>query len=175
MLDAIYTRIGTSDSIQHGSSTFFEELSETSSILHNCTSHSLIIVDELGRGTSTHDGLAIAYATLSYLLKKRKSVVLFVTHYPEIADIKGELPLSVGVYHMSYLIKKKSFEIVNLDKIQTENHGDNDEITFLYKLIPGLSGKSFGFNVASLAQVSPLVSICVFLSVFFFSSSTTVV
>ncbi|CAN6487340.1 unnamed protein product [Victoria cruziana] len=153
VLDAIYTRIGTSDSIQHGSSTFFEELSETSFILHNCTSHSLIIVDELGRGTSTHDGLAIAYATLSYLLKKRKSVVLFVTHYPEIADIKGELLLSVGVYHMSYLIKKKSFEIVNLDKIQTENHGDNDEITFLYQLIPGLSGKSFGFNVASLAQL----------------------
>ncbi|XP_031502856.1 DNA mismatch repair protein MSH3 [Nymphaea colorata] len=155
VLDAIYTRMGASDSIQHGSSTFFEELSQTSSILHNCTSRSLLIIDELGRGTSTHDGLAIAYATLHYILKKKKCMVLFVTHYPEIADIKRDLPISVGVYHMSYLTRIKSCEIVNLGRNQTEKHGNNgeSEITFLYKLIPGLSGRSFGLNVASLAQL----------------------
>lgn len=70
--DAVFTRMGASDSIQKGSSTFFEELSETSAILRRATSRSLVIIDELGRGTSTHDGVAIAYATLQYLLKETR-------------------------------------------------------------------------------------------------------
>lgn len=70
--DAVFTRMGASDSIQKGSSTFFEELSETSAILRRATSRSLVIIDELGRGTSTHDGVAIAYATIHYLLKETR-------------------------------------------------------------------------------------------------------
>ncbi|XP_020526175.1 DNA mismatch repair protein MSH3 isoform X2 [Amborella trichopoda] len=144
VLDAIYTRMGASDSIQHGSSTFFEELSETSSILHSCSSRSLVIIDELGRGTSTHDGVAIAYATLHYLLKEKKCLVLFVTHYPKIIDIKYKFPGSVGPYHVSYLTTKTT------ENGENTGHGN---VTFLYKVVPGGTDKSFGLNVAGLAQL----------------------
>jgi len=89
--------MGASDSIQQGRSTFLEELSETSHILHSCTEHSLVVIDELGRGTSTHDGMAIAHATLYYLLKQKRSMVLFVTHYPKIASLATEFPGSGSV------------------------------------------------------------------------------
>ncbi|KAL5727562.1 hypothetical protein ACHQM5_000745 [Ranunculus cassubicifolius] len=143
VMDGIYTRMGASDSIQQGRSTFLEELSEASHILHNSTSRSLVIIDELGRGTSTHDGVAIAYATLHYLLEK-KCMTLFVTHYPKIADIKKEFPSSVGSYHVSYLTSEKAREIEDMER---------HDITFLYKVVPGISDKSFGLNVARLAQL----------------------
>ncbi|GFP82204.1 DNA mismatch repair protein msh3 [Phtheirospermum japonicum] len=152
VLDGIYTRMGASDSIQLGKSTFLEELSEASHILQHCTSRSLLIIDELGRGTSTHDGVAIAYATLHYLLEHKKCMVLFVTHYPEIVDIRNEFPGSVGAYHVSYLTphKEKNLEF-NVDlEMDTVNH---DDVTYLYKLVPGVSERSFGFKVAQLAQL----------------------
>uniref|UniRef100_A0A0R0I5C6 DNA mismatch repair proteins mutS family domain-containing protein n=1 Tax=Glycine max TaxID=3847 RepID=A0A0R0I5C6_SOYBN len=132
VLDRIYTRMGASDSIQQGRSTFLEELSETSHILHSCTEHSLVVIDELGRGTSTHDGMAIAHATLYYLLKQKRSMVLFVTHYPKIAT-----------YHVSHLTSHDASKNSNLDH----------DITYLYKLVPGVSERSFGFKVAQLAQL----------------------
>ncbi|KAK6155738.1 hypothetical protein DH2020_009986 [Rehmannia glutinosa] len=152
VLDSIYTRMGASDSIQLGKSTFLEELSEASHILQHCTFRSLVIIDELGRGTSTHDGVAIAYATLHYLLEHKRCMVLFVTHYPEIADIRNEFPGSVGAYHVSYLTPHKE---TNLDfnveqEMDTVNH---DDVTYLYKLVPGVSERSFGFKVAQLAQL----------------------
>lgn len=137
--------MGASDSIQQGRSTFLEELSEASQILHNCTANSLVIIDELGRGTSTHDGVAIAYATLHYLLEQKKCMVLFVTHYPKIADIKAEFPGSVEAYHVSYLTS-------NNDEGTIDSKSDH-EITYLYKLVPGVSARSFGFKVALLAQL----------------------
>ena len=103
--------MGASDNIQQGRSTFLEELSEASNILNHCTERSLVILDELGRGTSTHDGVAIAYATLHYLLQLKKSLVLFVTHYPKIADIQKEFPGIVGTYHVSYLTTKESSDV----------------------------------------------------------------
>ncbi|CAL0315995.1 unnamed protein product [Lupinus luteus] len=147
VLDGIYTRMGASDSIQQGRSTFLEELSETSHILHNCTGHSLVIIDELGRGTSTHDGMAIAYATLHYLLKQKRSMVLFVTHYPKIADLRTEFPDSVGAYYVSHLTA--------YDDTSRTSNLDNEDITYLYKLVPGVSERSFGFKVAQLAQLPP--------------------
>ncbi|RWR91908.1 DNA mismatch repair protein MSH3 [Cinnamomum micranthum f. kanehirae] len=114
VLDGIYTRMGSSDSIQQGTSTFLEELNEASNVLNNCTSHSLVIIDELGRGTSTHDGVAIAYATLHHLVAQKKMHGPFC--YPitlKIIDIKEEFPGSV------------------------------------------MSDKSFGLNVARLAQLPP--------------------
>lgn len=147
MLDGIYTRMGASDSIQQGRSTFLEELSEASDILHKCTARSLVIMDELGRGTSTHDGEAIAYATLHHLLEDKRCMVLFVTHYPKIADIKTEFPGSVGTYHVSYLTSEK-----NTDAMDSKFCDEN--VTYLYKLVPGVSERSFGFKVAQLAQVS---------------------
>ncbi|RZB44133.1 DNA mismatch repair protein MSH3 isoform X2 [Glycine soja] len=143
VLDRIYTRMGASDSIQQGRSTFLEELSETSHILNSCTEHSLVIIDELGRGTSTHDGMAIAHATLHYLLKQKRSMVLFVTHYPKIASLATEFPGSVAAYHVSHLISHDASKNSNLDH----------DVTYLYKLVPGVSERSFGFKVAQLAQL----------------------
>ncbi|XP_010255451.1 PREDICTED: DNA mismatch repair protein MSH3 [Nelumbo nucifera] len=154
VLDGIHTRMGASDSIQQGRSTFLEELNETSHILHNCSSNSLVIIDELGRGTSTHDGVTIAYATLHYLLKQKKCMILFVTHYPKIADIKDEFSDSVGAYHVSYLASQKT-SVSDFKSDQSVGNVDHGDITFLYKVIPGLSDKSFGLNVAQLAQLPP--------------------
>ncbi|XP_027365934.1 DNA mismatch repair protein MSH3 isoform X2 [Abrus precatorius] len=144
VLDGIYTRMGASDSIQQGRSTFLEELSETSHILHRCTEHSLVIIDELGRGTSTHDGMAIAYATLHYLLKQKRSMVLFVTHYPKIANLATEFPGSAAAYHVSHLTSHD-----DTNKISNLDH----DVTYLYKLVLGVSERSFGFKVAQLAQL----------------------
>ncbi|XP_004308095.1 PREDICTED: DNA mismatch repair protein MSH3 [Fragaria vesca subsp. vesca] len=146
VLDGIYTRMGASDSIQQGRSTFLEELSEASHILHNCTSRSLVIIDELGRGTSTHDGVAIAYATLHHLLQQKRCMVLFVTHYPKIASIRTEFPGSVGAYHVSYLTSDR-------DRGTVDMTSENEDVTYLYKLVPGVSERSFGFKVAELAQL----------------------
>jgi DNA mismatch repair protein MSH3 len=139
VLDNIYTRMGASDSIQQGTSTFFEELTETSTILRNCTNKSLVIIDELGRGTSTHDGVAIAYASLHTLIKEKRCMIIFVTHYPKILDIIKEFKGEVGAYHVAFLTDEKMVR--------------NGEVTFLYKVIKGASDKSFGLNVAHLAQV----------------------
>lgn len=145
--------MGASDSIQKGTSTFFEELSEASHIVHNCSSCSLVIIDELGRGTSTHDGVAIAYATLHYLLKQKKCMVLFVTHYPKIMDIQKEFEGSVGAYHVSYLTSQKPYEITDSKSEFNVERSDQGEVTFLYKVVRGASDKSFGLNVARLAQL----------------------
>ncbi|KAL1555083.1 Mismatch repair protein msh3 [Salvia divinorum] len=149
VLDGIFTRMGASDSIQLGKSTFLEELSEASHILQTCTSRSLVIIDELGRGTSTHDGVAIAYATLHYLLEHKRCMVLFVTHYPEILSIRNEFPGSVGAFHVSYLTQEKDID-PDLKDVDTVSH---DDVTYLYKLVPGVSERSFGFKVAQLAQL----------------------
>lgn len=152
VLDAVYTRMGASDNIQQGRSTFLEELSEASNILHNCSARSLVIMDELGRGTSTHDGVAIAYATLHHLLDQKRCMVLFVTHYPKIADIQQEFPGAVGTYHVSYLTSQKDHDICsNLG--QNDDKMDHEDVTYLYKLVPGISQRSFGFKVAQLAQL----------------------
>jgi len=153
VVDGIYTRMGASDSIQQGTSTFHEEMNETSNILHNCSSRSLVIIDELGRGTSTHDGVAIAYATLHYLLKEKKCISIFVTHYPRILDIQREFVGSVGAYHVSYLVTKKLLEVTDKPLETSPESKDLGEITFLYKLVAGASDRSFGLNVALLAQL----------------------
>ena len=173
--DAIYTRMGASDNIQRGSSTFLEELSEASSILRNATPLSLVIMDELGRGTSTHDGVAIAYATLNYLLKDIKCLTLFVTHYPRLAELRERYPCEMGAYHVSYLVDKLSHShSMEASEVMCEQLSDKDNgasavisnftgenetseaaqrITFLYKLVKGIANRSFGLHVARLAEV----------------------
>lgn len=154
VLDAVYTRMGASDNIQQGRSTFLEELSEASNILRSCTDRSLVILDELGRGTSTHDGVAIAYATLHYLLEQKRCMVLFVTHYPKIADIQKEFPSAVGTYHVSYLTSKRDNDVCS-EPGQNDGKMEHEDVTYLYKLVPGISQRSFGFKVAQLAQLPP--------------------
>ncbi|WVF67166.1 hypothetical protein IAT40_001912 [Kwoniella sp. CBS 6097] len=135
--DAVQTRMGASDEIGRGKSTFMVELSETSDILRTVTPRSLVILDELGRGTSTYDGVAIAYATLSHIAGTGCNT-LFVTHYPMVAEqLARERPKQISNWHMSF------------DEVKLPD--GSAEITFLYKLTKGLAEASFGVWCARLA------------------------
>jgi len=129
--------MGAFDNMLSGESTFMVELHETADIIKQATPRSLVILDELGRGTSTMDGAAIAHAVLTYFITTIKSLMLFITHYPSLAQFADQYPTEVGNFHMSFL------ERVNED----ESH----EITFLHKLVAGQSQGSYGLNVAKLA------------------------
>ncbi|KAL9103874.1 MAG: hypothetical protein Q9163_001111 [Psora crenata] len=138
MFDAVFTRMGAFDNMMTGESTFMVELSETSDILRQATSRSLIILDELGRGTSTHDGVAIAQAVLDYVVRERKGLTLFITHYQNLSALakgfgNGELKNA----HMRF----------------TESGNGEQEITFLYEIGEGIAHRSYGLNVARLANV----------------------
>ncbi|XP_076126474.1 DNA mismatch repair protein Msh3 [Alosa pseudoharengus] len=146
VVDGIYTRMGASDNISRGRSTFMEELVEASEILARATSRSLVILDELGRGTSTHDGIAIAYATLEFFVKNVKSLTLFVTHYPPLCELERLYPEHVGNYHMSFLLNET-------DATDDEGEVQPEFITFLYQLTEGAAGRSYGLNVARLAAI----------------------
>ncbi|RXK40429.1 DNA mismatch repair protein MSH3 [Tremella mesenterica] len=136
--DAVQTRMGASDEISRGKSTFMVELSETSDILRTVTPRTLVILDELGRGTSTYDGVAIAHATLSHLAGIGCDT-LFVTHYPTVAEeLAREFPAKISNWHMAF------------DQVKSPVDG-SAEITFLYKLSRGLAEASFGVWCARLA------------------------
>ncbi|XP_041855625.1 DNA mismatch repair protein Msh3 [Melanotaenia boesemani] len=148
ILDGIYTRMGASDNIYKGRSTFMEELTEASEIISRATEHSLVILDELGRGTSTHDGIAIAYATLEYFIRDVKALTLFVTHYPPLCELEQKYPENVSNYHMAFLLNEPDVPIDTDDgEVQPEF------ITFLYQLTEGAAGRSYGLNVARLADI----------------------
>lgn len=148
MLDGIYTRMGASDNIYKGRSTFMEELTEASEIISSATERSLVILDELGRGTSTHDGIAIAYATLEYFIRDVKAFTLFVTHYPPLCELERLYPEHVSNYHMAFLLNEP-------DIAADADDGEvrPEFITFLYQLTEGAAGRSYGLNVARLADI----------------------
>ena len=135
LVDGVYTRVGASDDLATGQSTFMVEMSEMAYILRNATNRSLVILDEIGRGTSTFDGLSIAWAAVEYLCDKQKSgaKALFATHYHELSELEGHLE---GVANFCVSVKE---------------HGE--EVIFLRKIIPGGTDKSFGIYVARLAGV----------------------
>ncbi|CAG8613818.1 1745_t:CDS:2, partial [Scutellospora calospora] len=133
--DRIYTRIGANDNILAGQSTFMVELSETSKIIHDATPRSMVILDELGRGTSTFDGYAIAYSVLYYLTTHIGCLGLFSTHYGMLTQEFAKNP-NIALKHMSCHVDQ-----------------DRREVTFLYKLVPGVCPKSYGMNVANMAGV----------------------
>ncbi|CDZ97130.1 dna mismatch repair protein msh3 [Phaffia rhodozyma] len=135
--DAIHTRMGASDDITGGQSTFMVELSETSEIIHSATDRSLIVLDELGRGTSTFDGMALAEAVLYHLVTKTRSNNLFITHYPLVATSLAKQLEDVSNWHMGFR--------------QIPRPDGSHEITFLYRLSPGLARASFGVECARLA------------------------
>ena len=136
MLDAVYTRMGAFDNMMAGESTFMVELSETSDILKQATPRSLVILDELGRGTSTHDGVAIAQAVLDYVVRDLNCLTLFITHYQALASVE------------------RAFEHKELNNVHMMfEEGENDEITFLYTVGEGMAHRSYGLNVARLANV----------------------
>ncbi|KAM9744377.1 DNA mismatch repair protein Msh3 isoform 1-T1 [Menidia menidia] len=148
VLDGIYTRMGASDNIYKGRSTFMEELTEASEIISRATKRSLVILDELGRGTSTHDGIAIAYATLEYFIRDVKALTLFVTHYPPLCELEQTYPEHVSNYHMAFLLNEP-------DVCTDTDDGEvrPEFITFLYQLTEGAAGRSYGLNVARLASI----------------------
>lgn len=135
LLDAVFTRMGAFDNMMAGESTFMVELSETSDILKQATSRSLIILDELGRGTSTHDGVAIAHAVFDYVVRDLKALLLFVTHYPLLAKFEDMYPEEVTNTHMAF----------------EEAGTGGEDITFLYRVAEGVAHRSYGLNVARLA------------------------
>ncbi|XP_043920172.1 DNA mismatch repair protein Msh3 [Protopterus annectens] len=147
IVDGIYTRMGASDNIYKGRSTFMEELTEAAEIIRKATFRSLVILDELGRGTSTHDGTAIAYATLQYFVRDVKSFTLFVTHYPLVCELEKLYPNQIGNYHMAFLLTEGT---------EGDEEGDVSSpefLTFLYQLTRGAAARSYGLNVARLADI----------------------
>ncbi|MCS6850093.1 MAG: DNA mismatch repair protein MutS [Gemmataceae bacterium] len=133
LTDRIFTRVGASDELGRGQSTFMVEMTEAANILHNATSRSLVILDEIGRGTSTYDGVSLAWAITEFLHDRIGCRALFATHYHELAQLAESLP-------------------------QLRNHNvlvreDRDEIIFLHKIAPGSADKSYGIQVARLAGV----------------------
>ncbi|KAE8448333.1 Mismatch repair protein msh3 [Mollisiaceae sp. DMI_Dod_QoI] len=155
LLDGIYTRMGAFDSLFTNQSTFMVELSETSSILKSATPRSLVILDELGRGTSTHDGVAIAGAVLDWIVRETKCLCLFITHYQTLAGVargfeKGKELRNV---HMKFTAQKGSRRISESGIDVGEVNNGDEEITFLYEVGEGVAHRSYGLNVARLAHV----------------------
>lgn len=132
-IDRIFTRIGSSDDLASGRSTFMVEMTETANILHNATEHSLVLMDEIGRGTSTFDGLSLAWACALHLAQHSKALTLFATHYFELT-----------------LLPEKCSTIHNVHLDATEH---KDQIVFLHKLKSGPANQSYGLQVAQLAGV----------------------
>ena len=136
-VDRIFTRIGASDDLASGRSTFMVEMTETANILHNATEHSLVLMDEIGRGTSTYDGLSLAWACASYLAQKLHAYTLFATHYFELT----QLPET-----------EKGVVNVHLDAVEHD-----DTIRFMHTVEQGAASKSYGLQVAQLAGVPKAV------------------
>jgi DNA mismatch repair protein MutS len=140
IIDKLFTRIGASDDLSRGQSTFMVEMTETANILNNATNRSLVILDEIGRGTSTYDGISIAYAVCEYLLttEHKKAKTLFATHYLELTELEEKYP------------KVKNYQVA----VKENNH----EIIFLHQIVSGKADKSYGIHVAKLAGL-PLKAI----------------
>ena len=136
LFDKIFSRVGASDDLAKGQSTFMIEMIETSLILNTSTDRSLVILDEIGRGTSTFDGLAIAWSVLEYLHENIKPITLFATHYHELTSLKENLK-NLSCHKMS--VKEW-----------------NNSIIFMHKILDGEADKSYGIHVAKLAGI-PLV------------------
>ena len=133
LVDRIFTRIGAQDEIHAGLSTFMVEMVETANILNNATSRSLLILDEIGRGTSTYDGLSIAWAVIEYIhnAPRLRARTIFATHYHELTKLPETLP---GVRNYNVAVSEA-----------------NGEVVFLHKIIPGAADRSYGIHVGQIA------------------------
>jgi DNA mismatch repair protein MutS len=133
VVDRVFTRVGASDDLARGRSTFMVEMQETANILNNATTRSLIVLDEIGRGTSTFDGISIAWAVAEYLHDdpRVKAKTLFATHYHELTDLSRTMP---GIKNLNVLVRER-----------------NDRVVFLRRIVPGGADKSYGIQVARLA------------------------
>jgi DNA mismatch repair protein MutS len=133
VVDRIFTRVGAADNLARGQSTFMVEMSETANILNNATTRSLVILDEIGRGTSTFDGLSLAWSIVEHLHNQVGAKTLFATHYHELTELAQRLP------------RLRNFNVAVREW--------NDQIVFLRKIVEGSTDKSYGIQVARLAGV----------------------
>ena len=140
IVDSIFTRVGASDDLASGQSTFMVEMTEVANILHSATDQSLLVLDEIGRGTSTFDGMSIARAVLEYVVDKRRlgAKTMFATHYHELTELEDMLE---GVKNYNIAVKKRG-----------------DDITFLRRIVRGGADDSYGIEVAKLAGVPDWVT-----------------
>jgi DNA mismatch repair protein MSH3 len=173
LADAIYTRMGARDNLFAGESTFMVEVSETAAILRGATPRSLVILDELGRGTSTHDGAAIAHAVLDHVVRETRCLTLFITHYQSLARVADGLGGGrVRCVHMRFEARAPQQQH-RQNQHQNQNHHQqlppadgedakddepspdpaDEEITFLYEVADGVAHRSYGLNVARLARL----------------------
>ncbi len=137
LTDRVFTRVGASDNLARGRSTFMVEMTETAAILNTATSRSFIVLDEIGRGTSTYDGMALAWAVIEHVHNRIRAKTLFATHYHELTGLAGQLD---GVANLQVAVKESG-----------------DQILFLRKVIPGSANKSYGIEVARLAALPAAV------------------
>ncbi|SHM33796.1 DNA mismatch repair protein MutS [Rhodanobacter sp. OK091] len=135
-IDRIFTRIGAGDDLSRGQSTFMVEMSETANILHNATEHSLVLMDEVGRGTSTYDGLSLARAAAVHLARSSRAYTLFATHYFELTELAGEFPTIANVH---------------LDAVELHDQKRGEQLVFMHAVKEGPANRSFGLQVAALA------------------------
>jgi DNA mismatch repair protein MutS len=131
LIDRVFTRIGASDNLARGRSTFMVEMTETAAILHTATPDSLIVLDEIGRGTATYDGLALAWSVVEHIHETIRAKTLFATHYHELTELADQLE---GVRNLRVSVKESG-----------------DQIVFLRKVEPGSADRSYGIEVARLA------------------------
>jgi DNA mismatch repair protein MutS len=143
-VSSVYTRIGAHDAIARGQSTFMVEMTELAHILHFADSRSLIILDEIGRGTSTYDGMSIAWATLEWICSRIQARTLFSTHYHELTKLSATLPLLANA-HMAVGSADSPSETLD------GNRSGPPSIRFLYRLVEGPSSESYGIHVARIA------------------------
>jgi len=137
LTDRIFTRIGSADNLAGGESTFMVEMNETANILNNATEKSIIILDEIGRGTSTYDGLALAWAIVEHLAKNIRARTLFATHYHELMLLESKMP-TVKNYNVQ--VKEQ-----------------NGEVLFMHKIVPGSTDRSYGIYVAQISGIPKAV------------------
>jgi len=135
-IDRIFTRIGAGYDLSRGQSTFMVEMSETANILHNATADSLVLMDEVGRGTSTYDGLSLARAAAVHLARNSRAYTLFATHYFELTELAGEFPAIANVH---------------LDAVEFHDQKGGEQLVFMHAVKDGPANRSFGLQVAALA------------------------
>ncbi|TPX16424.1 uncharacterized protein E0L32_003718 [Thyridium curvatum] len=168
LADAIHTRMGARDNLFAGESTFMVEVSETAAILRSATPRSLVVLDELGRGTSTHDGAAIAHAVLDHVARHTRCLTLFITHYQNLARVAEGLGAGlVKNVHMRFRASRAGGrgrqaadgrdsggdEEEDVDHDGDDDDDEEEEITFLYEVGEGVAHRSYGLNVARLARI----------------------
>lgn len=133
IVDRIFTRIGASDNLSQGESTFMVEMTEVSNIMRFATKDSLLVLDEVGRGTSTYDGLSIAWAVIEHIAENIKAKTLFATHYHELTQLESKIK---GIINYTILAEERG-----------------DDVVFLRKVVKGSTSQSFGIQVARLAGI----------------------